>query len=136
MVGERTEEFDHGFVLVAVFVSADMYARADKNGVGAGTILRKQAVEERNNGGIAEIEVVGTEFFRAEQGTIVRKCQRVGGDVDLGENFHALCGGFALESTEFFLCVAAVARSKAGGRSCFRDGKRRASSPNRCRNTV
>ena len=66
VVGERTEEFDHGFVLVAVFVSANMYARADENGVGTGTILREEAVEEGNDGGIAEIEVVGTEFFRAE----------------------------------------------------------------------
>ena len=66
VVGERTEEFDHGFVLVAVFVSADVHTRADKYGVGAGTILREEAVEERNDGGIAEIEVVGTEFFRAE----------------------------------------------------------------------
>ena len=66
MVGERTEEFDHGFVLVAVFVSADVHTWADENGVGTGTILRKEAVEERNDGGIAEIEVVGTEFFRAE----------------------------------------------------------------------
>ena len=119
VVGERTEEFDHGFVLVAVFVSADVHTWTDENGVGTGTILREQAVEERNDGGIAKIEVVGTEFFRAERGTIVRKCQRVGGDVDLGENFHALGGGFALESTEFFLRIATVARSKAGEEVAF-----------------
>ena len=66
MVGERTEEFDHGFVFVAVFVCANMYARSNKYGVGAGTILREEAVEEGNDGGIAEIEVVGAKFFRAE----------------------------------------------------------------------
>ena len=66
VVGERTEEFNHGFVFVAVFVCANMYARADKYGVGAGTILREQAVEEGNDGGIAKIEVIGSEFFRAE----------------------------------------------------------------------
>ena len=66
MVGERTKEFDHGFVLVAVFVSADVHTRTDENGVGTGTILREQAIEEGNDGGIAEIEVVGTKFFRAE----------------------------------------------------------------------
>ena len=66
VVGERTEEFDHGFVLVAVFVSADVHTRTDENGIGTGTILREEAVEERNDGGIAEIEVVGTKFFRAE----------------------------------------------------------------------
>ena len=43
-----------------------MHARADKYGVGAGTILREEAVEEGNDGGIAKIEVVGSEFFRAE----------------------------------------------------------------------
>ena len=66
MVSKRTEEFDHGFVLVAVFVCTDMHARADKYGIGAGTILREEAVEEGNDGGIAEIEVVGAKFFRAE----------------------------------------------------------------------
>ena len=66
VVGERTEEFDHGFVFVAVFVCADMHARTDKYGVGAGTILREQAVEEGNDGGIAKIEVVGAKFFRSE----------------------------------------------------------------------
>ena len=96
-----------------------MHTRTDENGIGTGTILREEAVEERNDGGIAEIEVVGTEFFRAERGTIVREGQRVGGDVDLGENFHALCGGFALESPEFFLRVAAVARGKAGEEVTF-----------------
>ena len=49
----------------------------------------------------------------------MRKRQRVGGYVDFGENFHALCGGFALESTEFFLRIAAVARSKAGEEVAF-----------------
>ena len=66
VVGERTEEFDHGFVLVAVFVCSDMHARADKYGIGAGTILREEAVEEGNDGGIAKIEVIGAKFFRAE----------------------------------------------------------------------
>ena len=49
----------------------------------------------------------------------MRKRQRVGGYVDLGEDFHTLRGGFALESTEFFLCIAAVARSKTGEEVAF-----------------
>ena len=49
----------------------------------------------------------------------MRKCQRVGGDVDLGENFHALRGGFALEGTELFLRIATVARSKTGEEVAF-----------------
>ena len=49
----------------------------------------------------------------------MRKRQRVGGHVDLGEDFHALRGGFALEGTELFLRIATVARSKAGEEVAF-----------------
>ena len=49
----------------------------------------------------------------------MRKRQRVGGYVDLGEDFHALRGGFALESTELFLRIATVARSKSGEEVAF-----------------
>ena len=49
----------------------------------------------------------------------MRKRQRVGGHIDFGEDFHALRGGFALESTELFLRIATVARSKAGEEVAF-----------------
>ena len=119
VVGERTEEFDHSFVFVAVFVCADVHTRADKYGIGTGTILREEAVEEGNDGGIAEIEVVCAELFRAERGTIVRKRQRVGGYIDFGEDFHTLRGGFALKSTELFLRIATIACGKAGEEVAF-----------------
>ena len=49
----------------------------------------------------------------------MRKCQRVSGHVDFGENFHALRGGFALEGTELFLRIATIARGKAGEEVAF-----------------
>ena len=49
----------------------------------------------------------------------MREGQRVGGHVDFGEDFHTLRGGFALESTELFLRVATVARSKTGEEVAF-----------------
>ena len=41
VVGERTEEFHHFFVLVAVFVSADVYTFAHKDGILATAIFSK-----------------------------------------------------------------------------------------------
>ena len=66
VVGEGAELLDHGLVLVAVFVRADVDGFSAEHGVLSAAILREEAVEEGHNSGVVEVEVVHAVLLRTE----------------------------------------------------------------------
>ena len=88
-------------------------ALAAEYGVVAAEVFLKQGVEERISFGVEQIEVVHAVFLAAEFRLVVRESQRVGRDVDFGDDLDAVVLGENLKVDELLLGVVAVTRSQA-----------------------
>ena len=85
-VGKGTELLDYIFLLVGVFVGADVDTRTSEYGLVAFQIFLEEAVHELVSLGIEQVEMIHAILFTAYFGLIMAEGQRMGGRVDFGDN--------------------------------------------------
>ena len=111
---EFAETLAGGGVAVAVLVRADMEAGTGEDWVRAAKVLGIEAVEERDEGRIVEVEVRVVVVLGCQRRTVVRESQAMGRHVELRDDLHAHRPGIADELTHLLLRVAAVDGGQAG----------------------
>ena len=100
-----------GFLLV-VFISTDVYIRANENGFFATHVFIQQGIDELISFFLVQVEVIHTILLRADFRLVVRESQRVCRDVDFRYHVHTISHTHALEFGKFLLGVRAVLGSK------------------------
>ena len=108
-VGKGTELLDYIFLLVGIFVSADVHTRSPEDRFVTLQILLEKSIHECIRFGVEQIQMVHAVLAAAYFGLVMSECQRMGRSIYFGNDFDKTTGSFFLKVDELAFRIVAVA---------------------------